>query len=156
MTFLSILFALLIEQLKPLRADNPVYASIKSFAATIEGWFNAGHAHHGRLGWVVMVGALTVPVALVYWLLLHVSLVAAFAWNVLVVYMTLGFRHYSHYFTSIQLALNTGDDVAAPPCWPNRPRKTRRTSTSARFRASPPKKRWSPRIATCLACSSGS
>ncbi|MBG7618951.1 CobD/CbiB family protein [Herbaspirillum sp. AP02] len=113
MTFLSILFALLIEQLKPLRADNPVYASIKSFAATIEGWFNAGHVHHGRLGWVVMVGALTVPVALVYWLLLHVSLVAAFAWNVLVVYMTLGFRHYSHYFTSIQLALNTGDEMTA-------------------------------------------
>jgi adenosylcobinamide-phosphate synthase len=60
-----------------------------------------------------MVGALTVPVALVYWLLLHVSLVAAFAWNVLVVYLTLGFRHYSHYFTSIQLALNTGDEMTA-------------------------------------------
>lgn len=113
MTFLSILFALLIEQLKPLRADNPVYASIKSFAATIEGWFNAGQVHHGRLGWVAMVGALTVPVALVYWLLLHVSLVAAFAWNVLVVYLTLGFRHYSHYFTSIQLALNSGDEMTA-------------------------------------------
>jgi len=44
MTFLSILFALLIEQLKPLRADNPVYAWIKLFAARIENWFNAGHA----------------------------------------------------------------------------------------------------------------
>jgi adenosylcobinamide-phosphate synthase len=43
------------------------------------------------------------------------SLVAAFAWNVLVVYMTLGFRHYSHYFTSIQLALNTGDDDRPHP-----------------------------------------
>jgi len=113
MTFLSILFALLIEQLKPLRADNPIYAWIKSFAARIENWFNAGHAHHGRLGWFVMVGALTVPAGLIYWVCLRISPLAALAWNVLIVYMTLGFRHYSHYFTSIQLALNTGDDVAA-------------------------------------------
>jgi adenosylcobinamide-phosphate synthase len=113
MTFLSILFALLIEQLKPLRADNPIYAWIKSFAARIENWFNAGHAHHGRLGWFVMVGALTVPAGLIYWVCLRISPLAALAWNVLIVYMTLGFRHYSHYFTSIQLALNTGDDVSA-------------------------------------------
>ncbi|MFL9880534.1 CobD/CbiB family protein [Herbaspirillum rhizosphaerae] len=113
MTFLSILFALLIEQLKPLRADNPIYAWIKSFAARIENWFNAGHAHHGRLGWFVMVAALTVPAGLIYWVCLRISPLAALAWNVLIVYMTLGFRHYSHYFTSIQLALNTGDEVAA-------------------------------------------
>jgi adenosylcobinamide-phosphate synthase len=37
----------------------------------------------------------------------------AFAWNVAIVYLTLGFRHYSHYFTSIQLALNSGDEATA-------------------------------------------
>jgi adenosylcobinamide-phosphate synthase len=30
-----------------------------------------------------------------------------------IVYLTLGFRHYSHYFTSIQLALNAGDTDTA-------------------------------------------
>lgn len=113
MTFLSILFALLIEQLKPLRADNPIYAGIKAFAARIESYFNAGHALHGRLGWGVMVGALAVPAGLIYWICLRISPLAALAWNVLVVYMTLGFRHYSHYFTSIQLALSSGDEAAA-------------------------------------------
>jgi adenosylcobinamide-phosphate synthase len=113
MTFLSILFALLIEQLKPLRADNLIYTWIKFFAARIENWFNAGHAHHGRLGWLVMVAALTVPTGMIYWICLCISPLIALAWNVLVVYMTLGFRHYSNYFTSIQLALNTGDEVAA-------------------------------------------
>jgi adenosylcobinamide-phosphate synthase len=50
----------------------------------------------------------------VYWLLLRYNLVlAAFAWNVLIVYLTLGFRHYSHYFTSVQLALNAGDENQA-------------------------------------------
>ena len=45
----------------------------------------------------------------------YVGLFAAFAWNVLIVYLTLGFRHYSHYFTSIQIALSAGDEHAAPP-----------------------------------------
>ncbi|HEU5435680.1 MAG TPA: CobD/CbiB family protein [Telluria sp.] len=114
MTFLSILCALLIEQLKPLRADNLIYAEIKSFATRMEGWFNAGDASHGRLGWILTMAALMVPTALIYWVLLRYNLVfAAFAWNVLIVYLTLGFRHYSHYFTSIQLALNAGDDATA-------------------------------------------
>ena len=52
MTFLSILCALLIEQLKPLRADNLIYAEIKSFAIRMESWFNAGDAANGRLGWI--------------------------------------------------------------------------------------------------------
>ena len=114
MTFLSILCALLIEQLKPLRADNPVYAEIKSLALRMEVWFNAGHPRHGRLGWFVMMGALMLPTALVYWTLMHYGLrLAAYGWNILIVYLTLGFRHYSHYFTSIQLALNAGDEAAA-------------------------------------------
>ncbi|WP_256079874.1 CobD/CbiB family protein [Massilia sp. YIM B04103] len=114
MTFLSILCALLLEQLKPLRADNPVYAEIKSLAVRMETWFNAGHERHGQMGWFLMMGALMLPTALIYWVLLYYKLyLAAFAWNVAIVYLTLGFRHYSHYFTSIQLALNAGDEAAA-------------------------------------------
>jgi adenosylcobinamide-phosphate synthase len=58
---------------------------------------------------------LVVPVAFVYWVLqYYFGLVfLAFAWNVAIVYLTLGFRHYSHYFTSIQLALNSGDEATA-------------------------------------------
>jgi adenosylcobinamide-phosphate synthase len=113
MTFLSILFALLIEQLKPLRADNPVYGAIKAYAVRIESWFNAGHVEHGRLGWLVAVGSLALPTALIYWLCLRVSPFLALGWNILIVYLTLGFRHYSHYFTSIQYALNAGDSDTA-------------------------------------------
>ncbi len=113
MTFLSILCALLIEQLKPLRADNPIYAEVKALAARMEGWFNAGHARHGQRGWIVMMLILMVPTAIVYWLCALISPLAALAWNVVIVYLTLGFRHYSHYFSSIQLALNNGDDATA-------------------------------------------
>nr|WP_314541350.1 CobD/CbiB family protein [uncultured Massilia sp.] len=114
MTFFSILCALLIEQLKPLRADNQIYAEIKRMAMRIEGWFNAGQASHGRMGWFLMMGGLMLPTGIIYWTLLHYGWVfAAFAWNVLIVYLTLGFRHYSHYFTSIQFALNAGDEATA-------------------------------------------
>jgi adenosylcobinamide-phosphate synthase len=114
MTFFSILCALIIEQLKPLRADNQVYTGIKGLAMRIEGWFNAGEPKNGRMGWLLMMAVLVLPVALVYWVLQYFGLVfLAFAWNVAIVYLTLGFRHYSHYFTSIQLALNSGDEATA-------------------------------------------
>ncbi len=114
MTFFSILCALLIEQLKPLRADNQVYVGIKGLAVRIEKWFNAGEQKNGRMGWILMMLALMVPTWLVHWVFMHYHLVfLAFAWNVLIVYLTLGFRHYSHYFTSIQFVLNAGDEAHA-------------------------------------------
>ncbi len=113
MTFLSILFALLIEQLKPLRAGNPVYTGIRALAGRMEAWFNAGQAQHGRLGWWIMMLSLMVPTAAIYWLCKWVNPVAALAWNIIIVYLTLGLRHYSHYFTSIQIALSAGDEATA-------------------------------------------
>lgn len=113
MTFLSILLALLFEQFKPLRADNPVYAAIKQLAARMEATFNAGQEGHGRMAWLVTMLALLVPAMLIWWACAALSPLLALAWNVLVVYLTLGFRRYSHYFTSIQMALNSGDETSA-------------------------------------------
>jgi adenosylcobinamide-phosphate synthase len=113
MTFLSILCALLIEQLKPLRAGNPIYAAIQSMAGRMEAWFNAGEVQHGRLGWMVMMAALMVPTAVIYWVCKYFNPVAALLWNIVIVYLTLGLRRYSHYFTSIQLALSAGDEATA-------------------------------------------
>ncbi len=46
------------------------------------------------------------PTVLIYWLCLHIGFWAAFFWDVLIVYLILGFRHYSNYFGLIQLSLN--------------------------------------------------
>lgn len=113
MTFLSILFALLLEQLKPLRADNPTYSAFKQLSARMEASFNAGQASHGRLAWIVTMLILLVPTLFIWWVCERLSPFAALGWNILIVYLTLGFRHYSHYFTSIQLALNSGDETTA-------------------------------------------
>lgn len=109
MTFLCILFALLIEQVRPLQTDSPVYEGVKDLAARFERGFNADRLAHGRLAWLGMMAVLVIPVLLMHWLAWRLSPFAAFAWNVLVLYLTLGFRHYSHRFSSIQFALNTGD-----------------------------------------------
>lgn len=113
MTFLSILFALLIEQIHPLRGDNPINAGIRWLAQRVESWFNAGQVRHGRAAWFVAIALVMLPTALIYWLCLKLGVFAAFLWNVAIVYATLGFRHYSHFFTSIQLALSAGDEASA-------------------------------------------
>ena len=82
MTFLSIFFALLAEQFQPLRADNPVYAAIKTFVRRMERWFNAGHASDGRLAWFLTIAALMLPTALLYWLCHYTSPFLALACNV--------------------------------------------------------------------------
>jgi adenosylcobinamide-phosphate synthase len=109
MTLFSVLFVLVLEQFRPLRKDNPVYGWIVLLAARVERSFNAGRAEHGMLGWLAMMSALVVPTLLIYGLLALAGPLAQLAWTVLIVYLTLGFRHYSHYFSSIQIALNNGD-----------------------------------------------
>lgn len=113
MTFFSILFALLIEQLRPLRATNPVYNSVKAFAEHVEKLFNAGEKDHGIFAWFVVVLSLVLPVLIIYAALYYVHPLIAFVFNLFILYLTLGFRHYSHFFNNIQLALNSGDEETA-------------------------------------------
>jgi adenosylcobinamide-phosphate synthase len=113
MTFLAILCALLIEQFRPMRANNLIYAEVKSLAMRVEAWFNAGHPRHGRFGWLLMVLLLTVPAYAIHLFAAVVSPMLEFAWSVAIAYLTLGFRHYSHYFSSIQIALLSGDEAQA-------------------------------------------
>jgi adenosylcobinamide-phosphate synthase len=113
MSFFAVLFALLIEQLKPLPRSNLVYESLTAWMRWTRLNFDAGRDAHA---WVVWCITALVPALLVggVWLLLdHVSVLLALAWNVAVLYVTLGFRHFSHYFTDIRDALERGEDERA-------------------------------------------
>lgn len=113
MSFFAILFALLIEQARPLKRGNTVHAGIRSWVRWVERNLDAGKSHHAWLTWGV---AVLVPAGVglaVYWGLAQVSLILAFAWNVFVLYATLGFRQFSHYFTGIREALESGDETRA-------------------------------------------
>ncbi|MCP3723848.1 CobD/CbiB family protein [Paraburkholderia sp. CNPSo 3272] len=109
MTFFSVLLALVIEQVRALSPNNPVMALVRLNAEWAAHGFDAGKQKHGLLAWLVVVLPWTLATALVYYVLYHISFVLAFLWNVVVVYFTLGFRQFSHYFTDIHLALNNDD-----------------------------------------------
>ncbi|KAG8150442.1 CobD/CbiB family protein [Burkholderia catarinensis] len=109
MTFFSVLLALIIEQVRALSPNNPVFALFQFHAETVAHGLDAGKQKHGILAWLAVVLPWVLIVALIYFLLYKVSFVLAFVWNVVVVYFTLGFRQFSHYFTDIHLALNNDD-----------------------------------------------
>jgi len=109
MTFFSVLLALVIEQLRALPTDNPVALLLRTHVQSVAQGFDAGTRKHGLMSWLFVVLPWTLAVALVYYALYHVNIVLAFLWNVVVVYFTLGFRQFSHYFTDIHFALNDND-----------------------------------------------
>jgi adenosylcobinamide-phosphate synthase len=113
MSFFAVLFALLIEQLKPLPRRNFVHDGLTGWMRWTGRNFDAGQDHHA---WVVWCVTALVPALLawgVFAVVVHFSLVAALAWNVVVLYLTMGFRQFSHYFTDIRDALERGDELTA-------------------------------------------
>ncbi|HEX4510063.1 MAG TPA: CobD/CbiB family protein [Burkholderiaceae bacterium] len=113
MSFIAVLLALLLEQIKPLPRRNVVHESL----ATWVGWtgrnFDAGKSYHARVVWVLTVVAPAVLTAGVFIGIRHYDAIAALVFDVIVLYLTLGFRQFSHYFTDIRSALERGDELEA-------------------------------------------
>jgi adenosylcobinamide-phosphate synthase len=113
MSFFAVLCALLIEQLRPLPRNNWVHDSLIGWVRWTGRNFDAGKEHHAWVVWSITVLTPAVLVALVYLVAAQFSLLLALGWNVVVLYLTLGFRHFSHYFTDIRDALERGDELTA-------------------------------------------
>jgi adenosylcobinamide-phosphate synthase len=113
MNFFAVLFALVIEQLKPLPRGNFVHDSLIDWVRWTGRNFDAGREHHAWIVWIITAIVPAAVTAVVFVLLARVSPLLGFAWNVLVLYLTLGFRQFSHYFTDIRDALEHGDEGRA-------------------------------------------
>ena len=113
MNFFAVLLALLIEQLKPLPRDNWVHDTLISWVGWIGRNFDAGRERHAVVVWCITVLGPAAAAAGVYVLAARYSLLLALAINVLVLYLTLGFRQFSHYFTDIRDALERGEEDQA-------------------------------------------
>ncbi|KQV49376.1 cobalamin biosynthesis protein CbiB [Pelomonas sp. Root1217] len=113
MNFFAVLLALLCEQLKPLRHGNRVHQSVISWVRWTGRNFDAGDEHHAAVVWAITVLVPGLAVALIYWALRHFSVLLALGLDVLILYLTLGFRQFSHYYTDIRDALERGDDATA-------------------------------------------
>ena len=114
MSFFSLLLALLIEQARPLARGNAVHASVRSWMRWVARKLDAGEAAHGWLAWSFAVLVPALVALLIYWLLCtFVGWPWAMLWNVAVLYVTLGFRQFSHHFTAIRDALEAGNEEEA-------------------------------------------
>jgi len=111
MTFISLVAALLLEQWRPLRSGNRLYGVFARYVNTIAQNFNAGQYRHGVISWLLAVVPVALATLIVYWLLHRASGVLALAWNIAVLYLALGFRQFSHFYTDVATALR-GNDLA--------------------------------------------
>ena len=114
MSFFAILVALLIEQVRPLDAQNRVHTLLRTWARWASSNFDAGKRPHGWIAWTLAVVVPALGALAIHWLLIiFVGWPFAVLWNIAVLYVTLGFRQFSHHFTRIRDALDAGDEVQA-------------------------------------------
>lgn len=113
MSFFAILLALLLEQARPLGHDNVVHGGMRSWVRWVRHTLDAGLRHHGWSAWLLAAGLPALLAAVVYLVLWSFSGLLAFVWTTVVLYMTLGFRQFSHHFTAIRESLESGDEAGA-------------------------------------------
>ncbi len=113
MSFFAVLFALVLEQVKPLPRRNVFHDALTGWASWTARNFDAGRDTHAWVVWTVTVVVPAVAVFAVFFALQHVHALLGLALDVAVLYLTLGFRQFSHYFTDIREALERGDDLEA-------------------------------------------
>ncbi len=111
MSLLSLVAALLLEQWRPLADRRYLYSLLAAYANGLEGLFNAGEAQQGKVAWLVAVLPVVLGAGIVYAVAIGANPVFAFLLNVAALYLTMGFRQRSHFFTDIHEALKN-DDIA--------------------------------------------
>lgn len=114
MSFISVLFALLLEQARPLSPGNLIHAAMRSWVRFCSRNLDAGKPLHGWLAWGLAVLGPSVLALAIYWSLnIWVGWPLSLLWSALVLYASLGFRQFSFHFTEIRNALGNDDDALA-------------------------------------------
>ena len=107
MTFLSLILALLMEQVRPF--DGKTFSFMLGYFEWLKMHLTTGEWRHGILAWMIAVLPLTLLAGLITLFLHRLNPLAGWAWNVFVLYLTMGFRQFSHAYTLIDKALKEGD-----------------------------------------------
>jgi len=109
MAVIAIVAALLLEQWRPL-GDRKLWLALASNCAEwLENAFNSGEQRHGTIAWLIAVLVPVLGAVALHALLAWIEPLLALAFNVAALYLTLGFRQFSHYFSGLQTALREGD-----------------------------------------------
>ena len=106
---MSLIAALLIEQVRPLNPRCTVYRWFTRYVNSLGSHFNAGERRQGVIAWCLGVLPWVIVCIVVFRFLYEIHVVLGYAWNVAVLYLTMGFRQFSHAFTEMVEALKVGD-----------------------------------------------
>ena len=109
MGLFSLIAVLLIEQFQPLAYRSAVHEPLARLADFLEERLNAGERKQGVIAWLFGVGGLVLLASAVYAAFLAINPLLAWAWNVVVLYLTMGFRQFSHHYSDIESALRMDD-----------------------------------------------
>lgn len=113
MNFLAILAVLGLEQWRAFRWRGAVERAYIRYLRGIERRFNGGTREQGILGMALALVPVTLVAVGVFWVLSTLHPVLGLAWNVVVLYLLMGFRRFSHAYTDVAMALKLGDIGAA-------------------------------------------
>jgi len=113
MTFFSLLCALLLEQLHPLSPGNQAWRIQQRLADWALDNLGTGKPAHGWIAWTVTVATPALAAFLIYRALMVAGWPLALVWNVLMVYLSVGYRQFSDPIAAIRVALEQGDEIRA-------------------------------------------
>src|SRR5271169_4000270 len=101
MNFLAVVMALSLEQWRTFRWRSGLQRAFVGYARALEQRFNAGSSRQGAIAAALALLPPVVLTAIVYALLDAVHPLLGLLCNVVVLFMLVGFRHFSHAFTAI-------------------------------------------------------
>ncbi len=105
MSLSALIAALLLEQLKPLWSHKFLRDWPSAYVDFFQHHFNSGDYRHGRTAWWLAVLPVVAGGVLIFWGLHYLHPILAWVFNVLVLYLCMGFRRFSQLFADIQQAL---------------------------------------------------
>ncbi|GHA66601.1 cobalamin biosynthesis protein CobD [Formosimonas limnophila] len=112
MSLIAILGALLLEQIFPLSSYTKLRLSLRNAIDFIERALASDDAKPWQIFWfITLVGALLA--GLLGLIFTQINWLLGLAFTLILLYLTLGIRQFSHFFTKIRVAINAGQgDVA--------------------------------------------
>lgn len=109
MSVIAIIAALILEQWRPLGEHKAYSAWLSAAAGWVERTLHGSEGRNGALAWALAVLPPAAAVIALHAALYRLSPLLALLFNVGVLYLTLGFRQFSHSFTELQTALKNGE-----------------------------------------------
>jgi adenosylcobinamide-phosphate synthase len=109
MGFLALIFALLIEQARPLPRGNPAHTMFDKAQHLFHVYTQTGEKRLAWFAWGMLMVGMAVICVFSDWLAQRLFPGAQFVLHVVVLYLTVGFRQFSHAFSEIQIALGANE-----------------------------------------------